>query len=56
MENQKILEEHLLVWVPQFVAVLKEATSHSLYKGIAFILGQFLKTDLLMSDEILAAL
>jgi putative dimethyl sulfoxide reductase chaperone len=54
LKDQKaFLEEHLLIWVPQFVTDLEAATSHSLYRGMASLLIEFLKADLAVTDEIL---
>lgn len=55
-DQKAFLEEHLLVWVPQFVSQLEAATNHPLYEGIAFILEKFLRADLLVIDEILDSL
>ncbi len=54
LKDQKaFLEQHLLVWVPQFVSELEAATCHPLYLGMASILRNFLQADLVAIDEIL---
>ena len=53
LDQKAFLEEHLLVWVPQFVSDLEAATSHPLYSGMASILIEFLKADLTVTNEIL---
>ncbi len=52
-DQKAFLEEHLLAWVPQFVADLEAGTSHPLYLGIASMLKRFLETDQVIIDEIL---
>lgn len=52
-DQQAFLEDHLLAWVPQFVTDLEAATSHPLYRGMAFILNDFLKADLALVGELL---
>ncbi len=57
LKDQKdFLEEHLLVWVPQFVSDLKTSTSHPLYRGVADMLNEFLQVDSTVIDEILDTL
>ena len=53
MDQKAFLEQHLLVWVPQFVSELEAATSHPLYREMASILREFLQADLNVIDQIL---
>lgn len=54
LKDQKaFLEQHLLVWVPQFVSELEAATSHPLYREMASVLREFLQADLVVIDQIL---
>jgi TorA maturation chaperone TorD len=53
LNDQKVfLEEHLLVWVPQFSKVLQGATSHPLFRIMASVLQQYLETDRLVIVQI----
>ena len=56
LDQKAFLEEHLLVWTPQYIKDLQAATSHPLYQGLAFLLDDFLKTDFAVIEEILTAL
>jgi len=57
LDDQKsFLEEHLLAWVPDYVADLQTATTHPLYWGAADILNWFLKVDLAVVTEIIKEL
>ncbi|MDQ7092083.1 molecular chaperone TorD family protein [Desulfosporosinus sp. PR] len=57
LKDQKdFLEEHLLVWVPQFISDLEAATSHPLYRGLADMLKEFLQVDSKVINEILDTL
>jgi len=57
LKDQKaFLEEHLLVWAPQFAAELEASTPHPLYQGIASIIKEFLQADLVVIDEILESI
>jgi len=52
-DQKAFLNEHLLVWVPQFVSGIVEATENELYKGSAQLLIEFIQTDLEVISEII---
>ncbi len=50
------LSNHLLVWIPKFVARMANATSDYLYPQMCLILEDFLKKDKKVLEELLEAL
>ncbi|RJE47272.1 dehydrogenase [Dehalobacter sp. MCB1] len=55
-DQQTFLNEHLLVWTPQYISDLQAATLHPLYQGVANMLRAFLNADRDVVKEILASL
>jgi TorA maturation chaperone TorD len=55
LEKQRaFLQEHLLVWVPEFCKDVQQATKTGFYKGIAQITAEHLSMELNTVDELLA--
>lgn len=51
-EQRSFLTDHLLIWIPEFAVKIKESSTSYFYPGIAELLRNFLKIQLLAIQEV----